>query len=65
MDDEDKSVIFRGQWTRFVNDLQQYANLGPVYKGSQHRLLGESGGVTFKWRGKRFKLPVSFNAGRG
>ncbi|KAH6902395.1 hypothetical protein BKA70DRAFT_1405051 [Coprinopsis sp. MPI-PUGE-AT-0042] len=51
VDDADKGFTFRGPWTILEDDFADYPNFGPVYRGSQHRLLGDTGSVRFEFKG--------------
>ena len=52
VDDEDGRITYTGPWTTFEEDFAEYTDYGPTFRGSQHRLLGGSGGLTFTFRGE-------------
>ncbi|KAH6902393.1 hypothetical protein BKA70DRAFT_671060 [Coprinopsis sp. MPI-PUGE-AT-0042] len=51
VDDDDRSIVYQGPWTVYEDDFEEYPEDGPVYKGSQHRLLNGTGSVTFRFNG--------------
>ncbi|KAH6902394.1 hypothetical protein BKA70DRAFT_1520700 [Coprinopsis sp. MPI-PUGE-AT-0042] len=51
VDDDDEQLVFSGPWTIHKDDFEEYPVYGPVYRGSQHRLLNATGTVTFRFNG--------------
>ncbi|KAH6902396.1 hypothetical protein BKA70DRAFT_671133 [Coprinopsis sp. MPI-PUGE-AT-0042] len=51
VDDDDEGITYHGPWDVLEDDFADYPNFGLVYRGSQHRLLGETGSVTFRFKG--------------
>jgi hypothetical protein len=49
VDDSDEGIVYSGSWTIHEGDFDEYK--GPVYRGSQHRLLNGTGTLSFKFNG--------------